>query len=123
MSEHKCKCRYIGCHINDCRRWCHFVNKEIPYEFCNEFCIAYDERPTQITWSDALQTDLKVSCIFIENMIKERIESLRNMIEKHKDAPKSSLNMLWNKKSTLEDLLSDLIKYRTGEIFKQKTKL
>lgn len=43
MSEHTCNCKYVGCHINDCRRWCHFLNKEIPYEFCNEYCTAYVE--------------------------------------------------------------------------------
>ena len=118
MSEHKCNCKYVGCHINNCKRWCRFVNKEISYELCNEFCIVYDERPAQITWNDALQMDIKVSCMFIENMIRNKIKSLRNMIEKHKDAPKSSLNMLYYKKDTLEGLLSDLIKYRTGEIFK-----
>lgn len=43
MSEHICNCKYIGCHINDCIRWCHFLNREVPYEFCNEYCPAYVE--------------------------------------------------------------------------------
>lgn len=38
---HKCHCKHIGCHINDCRRWCHKKKKEIPYSECNEKCEEY----------------------------------------------------------------------------------
>ena len=38
---HQCHCKHIGCHINNCRRWCHCMNKEIPYDKCNEDCAEY----------------------------------------------------------------------------------
>ena len=45
--EHKCDCKHVGCHINDCRRWCHSMNKEVDYALCNPNCADYikDEKP------------------------------------------------------------------------------
>ena len=45
VTEHKCDCLYVGCHINDCRRWCHYLENEIPYDRCNSHCRRYREEP------------------------------------------------------------------------------
>ena len=73
-----------------------------------------------MTWTEALKTDINISCLFVEDMINQRINGYRKMIMDHKNAPKSALNMLHTRKEVLENLKSDLIKYRIGEIYKQQ---
>ena len=46
--EHKCACVHVGCHINNCRRWCHYCQNEIPYDRCNSDCVNYNRpKPMQ----------------------------------------------------------------------------
>ena len=40
---HECNCRYVGCHVNGVRRWCHFIENEIPYDRCNPDCHSYQK--------------------------------------------------------------------------------
>jgi hypothetical protein len=39
-----CDCKYVGCHINAERRWCHFLENEIPYDRCGVICRKYEKK-------------------------------------------------------------------------------
>lgn len=47
QGEHKCDCKYVGCHVNDVKRWCHKKQAEILYEKCNTECPDYQKQGKQ----------------------------------------------------------------------------
>ncbi len=51
QGEHKCDCKYVGCHVNNVKRWCHKKQSEILYEKCNIKCSEYlkqgEQKPTE----------------------------------------------------------------------------
>ena len=60
-AEHQCDCRYVGCHVNNCRRWCHKYNKEIPYDKCNSDCVGhFKNKPAE--WSEE-DTEMKLKIL------------------------------------------------------------
>jgi len=51
--EHKCDCKYAGCHVNNVKRWCHKKQSEILYEKCNIKCSEYLKQGEQKpAWSE-----------------------------------------------------------------------
>ena len=59
QGEHKCNCKYVGCHVNDAKRWCHKKQSEILYEKCNTECPEYLKQGEQkhddnclLSWSE-----------------------------------------------------------------------
>lgn len=51
QGEHKCDCKYVGCHVNNVKRWCRKKQSEIPYEKCNIKCSEYLKKDEQ-TYSE-----------------------------------------------------------------------
>ena len=45
-TEHQCDCEHVGCHINNCRRWCRRYMAEIPYTNCGPACSGYSHKNT-----------------------------------------------------------------------------
>lgn len=43
LVKHFCDCVHVGCHVNDCKRWCHSYQKEISYTDCNSNCNRYSK--------------------------------------------------------------------------------
>lgn len=43
LIKHFCDCVHVGCHVNDCKRWCHSYQKEISYTDCNSNCNRYSK--------------------------------------------------------------------------------
>ena len=43
LVRHFCDCVHVGCHVNDCKRWCHSYQKEISYTDCNSNCNRYSK--------------------------------------------------------------------------------
>ena len=43
LVKHFCDCVHVGCHVNDCKRWCHSYQKEIFYTDCNSDCNRYSK--------------------------------------------------------------------------------
>lgn len=43
LIKHFCDCVHVGCHVNDCKRWCHSYQKEISYTNCNSNCNRYSK--------------------------------------------------------------------------------
>lgn len=50
---HHCDCEFVGCHVNDKGRWCHFSECEIPYEKCNRRCRNYMDPKTMNDLNEA----------------------------------------------------------------------
>lgn len=51
IEKHSCNCVHVGCHVNNCKRWCHSYQREVPYELCNELCEKYtnEHKPVKTT--------------------------------------------------------------------------
>ena len=60
--EHKCDCKYVGCHVNNVKRWCHKKQSEILYEKCNIKCSEYLKQGEQKP-NDKIQFGKNYKCI------------------------------------------------------------
>lgn len=78
-----------------------------------------------MTTNEMLQTDINVSCFAIEKIIKDKIDILTHHIRRveernDNETAKRITRDAYIKKDTLQDLLSNIIKYRLNLITKEE---
>ena len=73
QGEHKCDCKYVGCHVNDVKRWCHKKQAEILYEKCNTECSEYSKQGEKIDAIENFDTEFEkqVSHLIASTINKE----------------------------------------------------
>lgn len=69
--EHKCDCKYAGCHVNNVKRWCHKKQSEILYEKCNIKCSEYLKQGEQKP-ADKVKPKFKIGDVISDG--KSRVE-------------------------------------------------
>lgn len=74
QGEHKCDCKYVGCHVNNMKRWCHKKQSEILYEKCNIKCSEYLKQGEQKP-NDKVEPKFKVG-----DWIINSIGTLRHIV-------------------------------------------
>lgn len=74
QGEHKCDCKYVGCHVNNVKRWCHKKQSEILYEKCNIKCSEYLKKDEQKP-NDKVESKFKVG-----DWIINSIGTLRHIV-------------------------------------------
>ena len=63
---HECNCKYAGCCVNGVRRWCHFIENEIPYDRCNPDCHSYEKAEKEEVNVEPEKVTLKRSTVTVE---------------------------------------------------------